>query len=86
MTRDNNIIREAAIALMNALPHEMVPADGCNADDLMPLVITVLNAVSEPSEVMESAGMAEADKTSFGAVVAPIWRAMMAAAIEEGLS
>ena len=44
----------------------------------------VLQAIREPSERMDNAGMAEADKTSHGIVVTPIWQAMIDAALEEG--
>lgn len=52
-----------------------------NLDAIVRAVLTVLR---ESSEVMESAGMDEADKTSHGVVVGPIWQAMVDAAMEQG--
>ncbi len=43
----------------------------------------VLQAIREPSEAMNNAGMTEADKDSFGVAVQPIWRAMVDAALEK---
>lgn len=47
------------------------------------LVKAILEAMREPTEAMENAGMEEADKTSFSAAVGPIWSAMVDVALRE---
>jgi len=40
------------------------------------LIDALESVLREPNPAMEDAGMAEADKSSFGVAVVPIWRAM----------